>query len=74
MTEHEELIDALKFIGEMLEGINEKLGYIVRPWTMRTTLKLGDDKDDTKGTDTRKVVEDEPVLYGAGDEGFETNY
>lgn len=73
MTEHEELIDALKFIGEMLEGINEKLGYIARPYTMRTALKLGE-TNDTKGTNTGSVVEDEPVLHGAGDEGFETNY
>ena len=71
MTEHEELIERLLFIGEMLEGINEKLGYIARPWTMRTTLKLGD-KDDTKGTDTRGMVEVEPVLHGAGSEAYQT--
>lgn len=71
MTEHEELIDALKFIGEMLEGINEKLGYIARPYTMRTALKLGE-TNDTKGTDTRDVVEVEPVLHGAGSEAYQT--
>ncbi len=71
MTEHEELIDALKFIGEMLEGINEKLGYIARPYTMRTALKLGE-TNDTKGTNTGSVVEDEPVLHGAGSEAYQT--